>query len=118
MTHRRKPHNRRYGIQRREFLQYVAALSAIPTIPLRADEPVNERPRFNGNPFTLGIASGDPEPDGVVLWTRLAPKPLEGGGMPNEPVRTKWEVATDEAFADVVRSAFVMHTNAQMHIHL
>src|ERR1700752_2169323 len=35
-------------------------------------------------PFTLGVASGDPEPDGVVLWTRLAPDPLAGGGMPSE----------------------------------
>ena len=34
-------------------------------------------------PFTLGVASGDPVPDGVVLWTRLAPDPLvPGGGMP------------------------------------
>ena len=27
-------------------------------------------------PFTLGVASGDPLPDGVVIWTRLAPSPL------------------------------------------
>jgi alkaline phosphatase D len=41
------------------------------------------------NLFTLGIASGDPAPDGVVLWTRLAPDPLHGGGMParSVPVR-------------------------------
>ena len=36
-----------------------------------------ERPRFSGYPFTLGVASGAPLPDGVVLWTRLAPRPLE-----------------------------------------
>jgi alkaline phosphatase D len=36
-------------------------------------------------PFTLGIASGAPLPEGVVLWTRLAPDPLNGGGMPNNP---------------------------------
>ena len=38
-------------------------------------------------PFTLGVASGDPLPDGVVLWTRLAPEPLDGGGMPRFPSR-------------------------------
>ena len=38
--------------------------------------------RFGGYPFTLGVASGDPEPDGIVLWTRLAPDPLNGGGTP------------------------------------
>ena len=26
--------------------------------------------------FSLGVASGDPLPDGIVLWTRLAPDPL------------------------------------------
>jgi alkaline phosphatase D len=54
-------------------------------------------------PFKLGIASGDPAPDGVVLWTRLAPDPLNGGGMPPEDVRVRWQVATDEAMSKVVR---------------
>ena len=36
------------------------------------------RPRFTGYPFTLGVASGAPEPTSVVLWTRLAPEPLGG----------------------------------------
>jgi PhoD-like phosphatase, N-terminal domain len=31
---------------------------------------------FGDNPFTLGVASGDPTPDGIVLWTRLAPDPV------------------------------------------
>jgi alkaline phosphatase D len=60
-------------------------------------------PSFSGPPFTLGVASGDPLPGGVVLWTRLAPKPLEGGGMPPADVRVEWEVATDERFTDVVK---------------
>ena len=76
---------RRYGIERSAFLRYMAAVSAIPTIALRADERMNTSPRFASNPFALGVASGDPEPDGVVIWTRLAPQPLDGGGMPNEP---------------------------------
>ena len=33
-------------------------------------------PPFAGDPFSLGVASGDPTPDGIVLWTRLAPAPL------------------------------------------
>jgi alkaline phosphatase D len=58
------------------------------------------------DPFTLGVASGDPTPDGVVLWTRLAPVPLAGdgmGGMPSRPVEVKWELADDERFRRVVR---------------
>jgi len=57
------------------------------------------------DPFTLGTASGDPLPDSVILWTRLAPTPLEpGGGMPPEVVVVEWEVATDDAFTDIVTS--------------
>lgn len=94
---------RRYGIERRDFLGYMAAVSAIPTIATRAQGMVTEQLPFDESPFTLGVASGDPEPDGVVIWTRLAPQPLDGGGMPNAAVRVQWEVATDEGFGDVVR---------------
>jgi alkaline phosphatase D len=55
------------------------------------------------DPFTLGVASGDPLEDGVVLWTRLAPDPLDGGGMPARPVPVQWEVGTDERLHRVVR---------------
>jgi alkaline phosphatase D len=65
--------------------------------------PVQTRPRFERSPFTLGVASGDPTDDGVVLWTRLAPDPLApGGGMPEETLRVVWEVAEDEHFARIV----------------
>jgi alkaline phosphatase D len=60
-------------------------------------------PRWAGNPFTLGVASGDPTPDGVVLWTRLAPDPLDGGGLGPDPVPVQWELATDPQFARVVQ---------------
>ncbi|MGJ7570031.1 alkaline phosphatase D family protein [Variovorax sp. RB2P76] len=52
--------------------------------------------------FTLGVASGAPRPDGFVLWTRLAPDPLQGGGMGDVPVEVRWEVAHDEAFRRIV----------------
>jgi len=55
-----------------------------------------------GYPFTLGVASGDPLPDSVVLWTRLAPAALSGGGMPDRAVEVTWEVARDEGFGAVV----------------
>ena len=53
--------------------------------------------------FTLGVASGDPLPHGVVLWTRLAPDPLNGGGMPQVPVPVLWEVAHDDRFRQIVQ---------------
>lgn len=62
-------------------------------------------PIFADYPFQLGVAAGDPLPDGFVIWTRLAPKPLEiGNGMPSAPVPVKWEVASDAGFGTVVRS--------------
>lgn len=56
------------------------------------------------DPFTLGVASGDPTPDAVILWTRLAIEPLTGGAMPDERFDVGWEVATDATFANVVAS--------------
>ncbi|MFF7789225.1 alkaline phosphatase D family protein [Streptomyces sp. NPDC007991] len=53
--------------------------------------------------FSLGIASGDPLPDGIVLWTRLAPDPLNGGGMPDRVVPVEWQLAEDRRFRKVVR---------------
>jgi alkaline phosphatase D len=64
-------------------------------------------PWGGGDPFTLGVASGDPWPAGMVLWTRLAPRPLaeDGrGGMPRRAVEVQWQLATDEGFRKVVRT--------------
>ncbi len=60
---------------------------------------------FEDNPFQLGVAAGDPLPDGFVIWTRLAPRPLEPDhGMPSQPMAVTWEVATDASFGTVARS--------------
>ena len=61
------------------------------------------QPRFSDYPFSLGVASGDPLPDGVVLWTRLAPDPLNGGEMPDREIPVRWQVAADENFRRIVR---------------
>jgi alkaline phosphatase D len=62
------------------------------------------RPRFTGYPFTLGVASGSPLPTGVVLWTRLAVEPLNGGGVGEAPIAVTWEVAEDERAGRSTRS--------------
>ena len=86
------------SVSRRQFLACVAGFTAAPFAGLLA------QPRFERNPFSLGVASGYPGPDGVVLWTRLAPEPLAGGGMPDAAVEVAWEIATDEAFRRIVRN--------------
>src|SRR5688572_3354938 len=83
---------------RRAFL--IGGLALLGASTLRAQA----RPRWATSPFTLGVASGDPASDGVVLWTRLAPDPIAGGGMSPEPVTVIWEVAEDEGMRRVVRS--------------
>lgn len=95
------------GMSRRLFLAYAAALASTPLLAERrawASSPV-ARPTFSADPFSLGVASGDPEPTGVVLWTRLAPKPLQpDGGMTSEPVSVSWELAEDDAFRKIAAS--------------
>ena len=61
------------------------------------------RIRMSGYPFTLGVASGSPSPNGMVLWTRLAPEPLRGGGMPDKRTTVRWEVAHDEGFKKIAQ---------------
>ena len=63
---------------------------------------------LGADPFSLGVASGDPTPDGGVLWTRLAPDPLNGGGMPDKAVSVGWRLARDARMRDVVRSGRAM----------
>ena len=88
-------------MDRRDFfadLTRAAALCAIVPNAWR----VTGRPRFADDPFTLGVASGDPTSTGGVLWTRLAPRPLEPeGGMPGARTIVSWEVAEDEQFAKI-----------------
>jgi alkaline phosphatase D len=89
-------------IGRRAFLARAAALGAAPFL-----QPVGcavATPRFSAYPFSLGVASGAPRADGFVLWTRLAPMPLAGGGLDPEPYALRWEVAADEGFRNIVRS--------------
>jgi alkaline phosphatase D len=91
-------------LSRRSFLGASGSmLVALSASRAWGNAPVaKERPSFQAYPFQLGVASGDPAADGFVLWTRLAPQPLEGGGMPHEPVWVHWRVAEDEAMTKVV----------------
>jgi len=79
---------------------------SIPSIMVKPEN-VDAAPTFTDYPFTLGVASGDPLPDSIVLWTRLAPNPLAedgNGGMGNSYVPVQWEIARDEKFNVIVQS--------------
>jgi alkaline phosphatase D len=93
----------RHTPSRRQLLQHgLAALGGLALWPATSTR-VLARPRFARDPFSLGVASGYPTPDGVVLWTRLAPEPRSpDGGMPPALVAVDCELARDERFRDVV----------------
>jgi len=92
-------------MHRRDILKIgLASLAA----PLLSSVRLWANPRFQSDPFQLGVASGHPWPDSVVLWTRLAPDPLHGGGMPNESVSVRWSIAADEQMTKIVRTGTVM----------
>lgn len=96
MTHSESMLRRR--LDRRDLLTGGLAL-----LGLGAARRAAGRALVQPSAFPLGVASGDPAPDGVVLWTRLAGDPLDGGGLPPEDMEVVWEVARDERMADVVR---------------
>src|SRR5581483_1539305 len=65
---------------------------------------VLHRPRFVDDPLALGVASGDPTPTGAMLWTRLAPRPIEPlGGMNGSRAMVAWELAEAEQFGKIVK---------------
>src|SRR5215210_2451900 len=91
-------------ISRRTLLKTGGSVAAGMTLAGIASGPAFGQPIFGDNPFTLGVASGDPSPTSVVLWTRLAPDPLAiGGGMPAEPFEVRYELSEDEDFHAIVR---------------
>jgi alkaline phosphatase D len=90
--------------RRRLLIAGAAAASAFATGQLLAAQTARaDDTTLPDGLFSLGIASGDPLATAVVIWTRLAPDPLNGGGMPDRPVAVDWQVAEDERFRWIVR---------------
>lgn len=89
------------SLSRRSLLVAGAGAGAIAVAsPLIA----SADPRVGSNPFACGVASGEPWPDSVVIWTRLGSDPtaLDGfGGLrdPRQQIPVKWEVSKDASFS-------------------
>ena len=94
-------------LSRRELMKIAWALGASAVVQPVVRSQTVARPVFNAYPFALGVASGDPLPGGVILWTRLAPDPLRGGGMPPVRVDLDWELARDRQFRTMERKGTV-----------
>lgn len=91
-------------IKRRNLILGAGAMTGLAIATQFPHQRVVAQPKFSDYPFSLGVASGDPYPTSVVLWTRLAPDPLNGGGMPPVNVPVYWEVATDPNMRQIVAS--------------
>jgi alkaline phosphatase D len=86
------------SIDRRRLLAWAGASAAGLWLPRGSIA----QPRFGANPFALGVASGSPLHDSVVLWTRLAgPAAGEPG---KDAIAVRWEIAHDEQFGRIVQS--------------
>ncbi|MFG3103144.1 alkaline phosphatase D family protein [Streptomyces sp. NPDC048182] len=92
----------------------AAAAGAVLAAPLAAALPAGAADTAPA--FLHGVASGDPLPDGVLLWTRVTPVPeaVPGSGI-GPDTEVGWAVATDKAFANVVAKGSVTATAAADH---
>ena len=89
----------------------VAALAALaPYLQAQARSATN-----GAYPFTLGVASGAPLPDSVILWTRLLPDPLSAASMPPIAQQVRWEIAHDEAFTRIAAKGTAVASPALAH---
>jgi alkaline phosphatase D len=88
---------------RRRFLQHIwRTVQGSLALSLFRGEDLAAAPKIGSNPFTLGVASGDPTPDGIVLWTRLAPDPANAASLGKTAIPVGWRVATDPRMRQVV----------------
>ncbi|MER7948335.1 alkaline phosphatase D family protein [Streptomyces sp. NPDC096079] len=99
---------------RRSVVKAAAATAA--TAPALLGAASAARADSGAPAFLHGVASGDPLPDGVLLWTRVTPTPdaVPGSGL-GPDVQVGWELAEDRSFARVVASGTTTASAASDH---
>ena len=102
---------------RREFLKKYAELFSIllPSLALGGITPFahgasTRVSSLSNDPFTLGVASGDPTSDAVVLWSRIATEILKEDGFADKAVQVDYEISESSSFQKVIRSGAVVAT--------
>lgn len=105
-------------LSRRAAVLALGSLFATPLVRTGAE--ASSRPALRAYPFKLGVASGMPRADSVVLWTRLAPLPLEvDGGLTGLQLAVRWELAEDEHFSRGLRAGQVLtHPDHAHSVHV
>lgn len=95
---------------RRSFLMAGGSLAILPWASQIARGVLRSRIAWGSDPFSLGVASGDPAASSVVLWTRLAPDPVRADVTPREPIEVTWEVCRDDSMQNVIQSGRAIAT--------
>jgi alkaline phosphatase D len=105
---------------RRRFLKQTwRAVQAGMAVALLPGDRLFAAPKLGTNPFILGVASGDPTPDGIVLWTRLARDLSDPTSMGLGAIPVKWRVARDERMQQIVsQGVAVAHANLAHSVHV
>ncbi|MFE0695456.1 alkaline phosphatase D family protein [Streptomyces sp. NPDC058869] len=94
----------------------AASAAAVPVLATATTTSAAPAPAAGAPAFLHGVASGDPLPDGVLLWTRVTPEPGAepgSGAGPDTPVR--WEVAEDREFARIAANGVTVASAASDH---
>lgn len=99
-------HNRdeELTMRRREWIGLALAQSLGGLAPARAQTGI----KFETNPFRLGVASGHPTDQSVVLWTRLSSGNPYRNPWGDRAVEVTWELATEPSFGLLVQSGRTM----------
>jgi alkaline phosphatase D len=98
-------------IQRRQLLQSLAAAGAGLWLP----RSTSAQARFGANPFTLGVASGSPTHDSVVIWTRLVLHNEDALRLQQAPVAVRWEIAHDDRFSSIEQTGHAQAVRGLAH---
>src|SRR5260221_12614775 len=93
--------DRRLDLTRRSLLRVAGAAAGLIAAPALVGC-VGGPSWRSGDPFSLGVAPGEPTPDGFLLWTRLAPEPPPADpatprGMTGGPVGPRHQIPRDPA---------------------
>ena len=99
---------------RRRTVVKAAAATAVLAGPLVAALPAGAATETPA--FLHGVASGDPLPDGILLWTRVTPttEAIPGSGL-GPDTEVSWTVARDKAFTNVVSRGSLTASAASDH---
>src|SRR5256885_5717822 len=96
-----------HTLERRQVLAGAARAGGVAALTGPAARPASAAVPDTADPFLLGIASGDPLPTSVILWTRLVRNPYDARAL-SRPVVVDWQVAADERFRHPVRQGPVL----------